>query len=175
MANVVCKSFPPIVSSQSQILILGCMPGERSLHDNEYYAHPQNQFWDIMGELFAVGRNLTYHDRVQRLQDLQIAVWDVVALCERRGSLDSAIKTPSVVPNDFAQLFAEAPDIKAIFFNGKKAMQLFRKFAKLPTLFQALPQNLLPSTSPAHATLSFKAKSKIWRESLQEFQILRKT
>src|SRR5215467_5997853 len=118
------QSFPPIVSQQSKLLILGSMPGEASLKAGQYYAHPRNAFWHIMGELFGAGPSLPYEERVERLQSVGVALWDTRQFCSRPGSLDASITED--VPNNFSALFAKYPNITHVFFNGRKAEAAFR-------------------------------------------------
>jgi double-stranded uracil-DNA glycosylase len=113
------QSFPPIVSQQSKLLILGSMPGEASLKAGQYYAHPRNAFWHIMGELFGAGPSLPYQERVTILESVGVALWDSLQACIRPGSLDALIKEE--VANDFPALFAKYPNITHVFFNGSKA------------------------------------------------------
>lgn len=91
------------------------MPGKESLKQQEYYAHPQNSFWYIMGELFNAGRDLPYPERLKRLRDNGVALWDVAGQCIREGSLDSSIIHASVVANDFVALYERCPDIRHVF------------------------------------------------------------
>ncbi|MFC1536625.1 DNA-deoxyinosine glycosylase [Pseudomonadota bacterium] len=156
--------FDFVARPDAQILILGSMPGIESIRQQQYYAHPRNSFWDLMGEMFAAGKEAPYPSRLLRLQQQHIALWDVASQCERSGSLDRNIRAGSTVPNNFTLFFANHPDIKAIFFNGQKAAQIYRRLV-LPTLspaVQALPLHTLPSTSPAHASLSREMKLKQW-------------
>jgi double-stranded uracil-DNA glycosylase len=162
------RSFPPIADHRAKILILGSMPGVKSLEQQQYYAHPRNAFWPIMSALFAIDRTLDYDKRCQLLVDKQIAVWDVLQACQRQGSLDQAINSASMVTNDFNLFLQHHPDITKIVFNGAKAEHVFKRLV-LPTLTE--PQHtilrlLLPSTSPAHASLSFDDKLAIWRQAL---------
>ena len=140
------------------------MPGVKSLLENQYYAHPQNQFWKIMGELFGARRELAYEERLKELVKNHVALWDVVYRCQREGSLDSAIKSDTVEANDFEQLFSLAPQIRTIYFNGQKAEQLFTRLAFRSISILPTKPNLvrLPSTSPAHATISKEEKMKVW-------------
>ena len=154
------ESFPPIVSRESKVLILGSMPGEASLKAGQYYAHPRNAFWRIMGDLFGAGPQLPYHDRVLRVQSARVALWDSLKACVRSGSLDASITKE--IPNDFAAFFAQYPTITHVFFNGSKAEATFRRHV-LPCL--ANDQHIftrLPSTSPAHAMIAFEAKVGAW-------------
>ena len=157
--------FPPVLGPRPQVLILGSMPGTTSLAAAQYYALPRNAFWPIMDALFDAGPHLSYPDRLDRLKRNRIALWDVLGSCIRPGSLDSAIDMQSIAVNDFAGLLADYPDIGRIYFNGKKAAELFRRYV-LPTLSaerDALQLTTLPSTSPAHAAMNFTAKLAAWR------------
>jgi double-stranded uracil-DNA glycosylase len=154
-------SFPPIVDRSAHTLILGSMPGVASLAANRYYAHPRNSFWPIMGDLFDAGPSVPYETRTKTLQCHGIAVWDVLKLCTRLGSLDSAIEESSIVVNDFRTLLREHTAIDRIFFNGAKAESTFLRYvAPLET-----PTTLirLPSTSPAHASMTYERKLDAWK------------
>src|SRR5690349_6164688 len=120
-------SFPPIARSDARVLVLGSMPGVASLAAGEYYAHPRNAFWPIMGELIGAGPELRYEARVKRVIAQKIAVWDVLKTCFRGGSLDSSIVEDSIVPNDFAGFFAAHNRIEKVCFNGGKAEHAFRR------------------------------------------------
>jgi hypoxanthine-DNA glycosylase len=159
------RSFPPLARRNARVLILGSMPGAESLRRRQYYAHPSNQFWPIMGALFGAGRELPYAERVERLLDRGVAVWDVLKHCERAGSLDSGIRRDSEVANDFANFFGRHPSIRAVFFNGAKSETVFSRQvrAQLGARAQSLRFARLPSTSPAHAGLPRAAKLKAWR------------
>jgi hypoxanthine-DNA glycosylase len=155
------SSFPPFASAKSKVLILGSMPGTASLKAGQYYAHPRNAFWPIMGKLFGAMPELPYEKRVRILEETGIAVWDSLQACFRPGSLDSAITDE--VPNDFATLFARYPKITHVFFNGAKAESAFRRHV-LPTLSDSHHIfTRLPSTSPAHAGMSLERKIAAWR------------
>ena len=159
-------SFEKVAADDALVLILGSMPGIASLKARQYYAHPRNLFWNIMGEIFGFGRDLPYPERIQRLQQNRVALWDVAHQCERVGSLDSNIKSGSVIVNDFNDLFESSPQIGALFFNGQKSSQLYQRLVAptLPEKFQSLSQYTLPSTSPAHASLSREEKVKQWSQ-----------
>lgn len=140
------------------------MPGVESLKAQQYYAHPRNAFWPIIGELFGFDHNLPYPERLEKLKQTRIALWDVAHMCERPGSLDSNIRHESVVPNDFASFFEAHRQVGAIFFNGRKAEELYRRMV-LPTLAEpcrSLPRHSLPSTSPAHAARNMQQKLDMW-------------
>ena len=149
----------------ARVLILGSMPGEESLRQRQYYAHPKNVFWDIMGRLFGAGRDLSYRQRLRRLAAAKVALWDVAGACVRPGSLDSDIEVPSIIPNDFVSFFANHPLIQTVFFNGTMAEQSWKRHV-LPTLPPELrPKTCirLPSTSPAHAGRTLREKIEAWR------------
>jgi hypoxanthine-DNA glycosylase len=163
--------FPPIVGGRPRVLVLGSLPGRKSLEMGQYYAQPQNGFWRIMGALFGAGPALPYPERLARLIANRVAVWDVLAAGERVGSLDSAIVPASIVVNDFAAFFPSHADIGLVCFNGTKAAELYRRRV-LPALapqLAALPSRLLPSTSPAHASVPFAAKLASWSAALSAY------
>lgn len=155
--------FPPIAAPNATLLILGSMPGKASLLANQYYAHPRNTFWPIMGELFGAGPDMPYGQRVRVLKHAGIAVWDVLASCTRGSSLDSDIDEDSIVPNDFASFFRTHPRIERVFFNGAKAEASFRRHVLPGLVVTALRFDRLPSTSPANASLSHARKFRAWR------------
>ena len=160
---LVTQGFPPLIDATSRILILGTMPGEASLHRQEYYGHPRNQFWRILADIFHAPVAETYPERVALLRQKRLAVWDVLQYCERQGSLDQAIR--NAVPNDFRGMFKTHGNLRAIVFNGRKAHDVFeRAVLKQQGLEEiAMPRLLMPSTSPA-ATLPIAAKIERWRQ-----------
>lgn len=163
MRSPIIRSFPPISAPDARILILGSMPGEASLTAQQYYAHPMNAFWRIMGELVGAGPDLPYPARTQILVAHRIAVWDVLKSCIRPGSLDASIRDEA--PNDFAQFFSGHPQLTHVALNGGKAAASFKKHAA-----RHCPAHVtitaLPSTSPAHAARSFAEKLALWRAAL---------
>lgn len=139
------------------------MPGEESLTQRKYYAHSRNGFWPIMHTLFNVGSaDIDYKIRTENIQKRNIALWDVIESCERKGSLDSEIVPESICLNDFNSLLGAYPKIKVIFFNGKKAHNLFVKHVFCGLKRKDLVFHQLPSTSPAYALLSIKDKVSQW-------------
>jgi double-stranded uracil-DNA glycosylase len=157
-------SFPPIASGTARVLILGTMPGRVSLRERQYYAHPQNLFWRIVGGILGFDPGILYEARVARLQSAGIAVWDVLRSCIRPSSLDSAIDASSAVPNDFSTFLREQPQIQRICFNGATAEALFMKHVR-PRLAGGpdIQHVRLPSTSPANASLPYADKVRAWR------------
>ncbi len=161
--------FPPIADAHARVLILGSLPGQVSLRQQQYYAHPNNAFWKIMGRLFDSDPKLSYTERAQRLMQNRIALWDVCAAAQRPGSLDSAIVHASVMPNDFTAFIESHPDIALIGFNGGKAADLYRRLVLpvLPATLSAIHTETLPSTSPAYAAMTFDDKLARWAGVLQ--------
>jgi double-stranded uracil-DNA glycosylase len=156
------QGFPPIAGADAELLILGSFPGLASLSAGEYYAHPRNAFWPIMGELVGAHPELEYNARLRRIIAHHIAVWDVLRACHRTGSLDANIDASGLIGNDFGYFFSTHPAIRRIYFNGATAERLFRRYV-LPSLTEfnkALYR--LPSTSPAHAGLSIMQKRQCW-------------
>jgi TDG/mug DNA glycosylase family protein len=157
-------SFPPIASRSARVLILGTMPGRVSLRERQYYAHPQNAFWRIVGGILGFDPALPYAVRVELVQSAGIAVWDVLKSCIRPSSLDSAIDAASAVPNDFATFLAEHPQIRRICFNGATAEALFRKHVRPHHAAKPDVQHVrLPSTSPANASILLSDKMRAWQ------------
>ena len=156
------RSFAPVTDERTQLLLLGSLPGERSLLAGRYYAHPRNQFWRLAGHLIgdrdaAAGlEHLEYEERLALLLDHGIGLWDVVASASRRGSLDGAISGHAA--NDLAALVARLPALEAIGFNGSTAWRLGRRALGDVPAVELLP---LPSSSPA-LTLPFEAKLEQW-------------
>jgi TDG/mug DNA glycosylase family protein len=159
------QSFKPMSDERSTVLILGSMPGAASLQAEQYYAHPRNQFWWLMGELVGAGAELPYERRMALLRESGIALWDVLARCERPGSLDSSIVEESIVANDFSLFYRRHPRIWRVFFNGSKAQSSYQRYVQ-PLLAGAdahIEYQRLPSTSPAHASRPAAAKLEAWR------------
>jgi hypoxanthine-DNA glycosylase len=156
------RCFAPIVDRNARTLILGSLPGRMSLEMQQYYAHPQNAFWKLMAALFCWNPALGYARHVRSLQQNRIALWDVCEAAERPGSLDSAIV--SVTANDFATFFRKYRGIDRVFFNGRRSEEIFRRrvLPKIAAKFPHIEYDVLPSTSPAHASLSFEKKLARW-------------
>ena len=159
--------FAPVARRDARVLVLGSLPGLRSIAVHEYYAHPQNAFWPIMGEL--LGARGSYEERCAALLKSGIALWDVLASSVRPGSLDASIETESAEINDFARFFSRHGDIELICFNGQKAAQMFAR-AVLPGLAgSGFRTQTLPSTSPAYAAMTYDRKLLQWRNALGHY------
>jgi hypoxanthine-DNA glycosylase len=159
------RCFAPLSHPSARVLILGSLPGRCSLAQGRYYAQAQNSFWRLMGDLFDAGPQLAYEERTQRLLMRDVAVWDVCASAQRAGSLDAAIVRTSVASNDFGAFFAAHRGIRLIGFNGKTAADLYERHVqkRLTPRAAGIPRVCLPSTSPAHAAMSYGAKLDAWR------------
>jgi hypoxanthine-DNA glycosylase len=158
VTDPVKRSFPPVVDSATRVLVLGSLPGERSLAEQRYYAHPQNQFWRLMSpiagtDLVALG----YEARLETLRAAGIGLWDVVAQARRTGSSDAAIR--DLATNDLAALVPTLPQLRAIGFNGATALR--HGTAQLGALAGAYAIVPLPSSSPLH-TIGAAAKQQAW-------------
>ena len=163
----------PIVGPDTRLLVLGSFPSVASLARQQYYAHPQNQFWKILQALWPSSPGLSslesYEKRCAWVLDRGLGVWDVYASCERAGSLDAAIRQPEV--NDFARLQQRCPQLRAIAHNGGESFKHARHvIASLGA--SVLPVYKLPSTSPAHASWSFERKLTAWREVMDTAGLL---
>ena len=158
------EGFPPIVRPDARILILGSLPGQKSLADQEYYAHPQNVFWPIMMQIFGISGD--YNKRCARLRDNRLALWDVLRTSIRPGSLDADIQRKSAMANDFRAFLSVNTQIERIAFNGKKAEQLFRTMVPSKH-YEPIQLAGLPSTSPAYAAMRFEGKLSLWKAGLE--------
>ena len=160
--------FPPVIGANPHTLILGSMPGSRSIDAGEYYAHPRNAFWGIMEAMDIVRAGQAYVDRLRNLEVEGIALWDVLHSCDRAGSLDSSIRAASEAGNDICGLLDEHPSARRILLNGAKAEQAFERHIR-PTLDPRHPERILvirvPSTSPAHA-IPFAEKLRAWQRAM---------
>ncbi|MEX3548457.1 MAG: DNA-deoxyinosine glycosylase [Burkholderia sp.] len=154
------RSFPPVVDEHTRVLILGSLPGEVSLAQSRYYAHPQNRFWHLLSEVLDTELvALDYARRLQTLQQHRIGLWDVVAEATRIGSLDSRIR--DYASNDLVTLVTSLTRLAVIAFNGGTAARLgTRALGKHGTAYALL---CLPSSSPAYAALPYEDKLRQWR------------
>jgi len=156
-------SFDPVVGVRPRALILGSVPGVASLRLRQYYGHPQNGFWKIMGEILGEDlRGMTYARRLKALKRRRVALWDAIARCRRKGSLDSAIVAEQ--PNAVLALLRNSPSVGAVFFNGRKAQSAFlRRCVNGAGLPSGVDFHCLPSTSPANASIRYADKLRRWR------------
>lgn len=154
--------FPPLLDHNTRVLFLGSFPSIASFEQSFYYAHPRNAFWPIMESIFEVKLQSNEAKKLFCLKK-GIGLWDVIASCERSNSSDTNLK--NCIPNDFVQLLKEYPNIQAIAFTGKKSHDLFMKFYKDVSVEKVL----LPSTSPAHASMRKAEKEKIYKDFLDRF------
>ena len=158
------RGLPPVVDGRARVLVLGSMPGAESLRRQQYYAHPRNHFWPIVEDVFGVPRGLPYAERLERLADAGIGLWDVLGACTRHGSLDTGIEPDSIEVNDIPGLLARHPGIRGLLFNGLFAETVFRRrLAAVP----GVSARRLPSTSPANAARPYAEKLAAWREALR--------
>jgi hypoxanthine-DNA glycosylase len=163
-ATPVLQGLPPLLDAHTRLVVLGSFPGVASLRAQQYYGHPQNQFWKIMATLLSPNASevlaTSYADRAQWLLGQGVGLWDVYAACERLGSLDTNIR--NATPNDLQYLRERCPHLVAIAHNGGESF----KHVKL-TRALGLPVYRLPSTSPANASWTFQRKLDAWHEVLQ--------
>lgn len=161
-------SFPPIADKDAEILILGSMPGEASLKAQQYYAHPHNLFWPFVMTITGGSPDLPYERRTAHLTQNRIALWDVLEYCVREGSLDSAIRPESEQPNDLAGFIDDHQSLRKVCFNGQKAYITFKKYvlARQPEIAERLELIVLPSTSPANASIPREEKLRQWTRAL---------
>ena len=152
------QGLPPLVHKDSKILILGTMPGERSIALQQYYGNRGNHFWKILFTIFEKPFSNIYEDRVKLLRDHHIALWNVLARCEREGSADHAIRNEQ--PNNFEWLHATHPAITHVFFESKSAKKYFTKHCNYKP---GILYGVLPSTSGLNAGMTFAEKLSLWR------------
>lgn len=152
------KAFKPIVTKDSVILLLGTMPSEKSILNQQYYGNPNNAFWKLMARVFNYSDLNTYKEKIHFIENHNLALWDVLAYCERSGSLDSSIKNP--IANNFEVFFKLNPQIKHVFFTSKNAYNLYKKHVKKS---YDLTYHVLPSCSGAYAVMKFEEKLEHWK------------
>ena len=164
MKRLIHKGFRPIATPGSRVLVLGSLPGPESLRRRQYYAQPRNAFWRIVSDLFGTGPLDDYPARVAAIERHGLALWDVCASAERTGALDSAIRRASVEVNDFEGFLRRHRAIERVCCNGQTAALLYRRLVLpgLPAPASDLPVTVLPSTSPAHAAISYERKLAAW-------------
>nr|WP_200762328.1 DNA-deoxyinosine glycosylase [Nitrosophilus alvini] len=160
---MICHPFKPVIDKNSEILILGSFPSIDSFKNSFYYGHKRNQFWKILSNIFEENEPKTIEEKTEFLKKHHIALWDMVKVCSRQNSLDSSLKDVEV--NDIEALLKKYRGIKALFFTGKKAYNLYKKhFSHL-----SIPAVYLPSPSPAYVKMSYEEKLKIWKRELKKY------
>jgi hypoxanthine-DNA glycosylase len=152
--------LPPVLDQRTRIVILGSFPGEASLSAKRYYAHPRNQFWRLMSAVTNEPlADMDYDERLTRLLAHQIGLWDTIAACKREGSLDASIRQAQA--NEMSVLLQHCPHLIRVCFNGKTSGKSEQRFSMAG--FETL---VLPSSSPAHAVMSFDDKLAVWKKIL---------
>ena len=151
------SSFSPVAGPDTRVLLLGSLPGEQSLSARQYYAHPRNRFWHLVGKVIGAELEpLDYDARLAALLAAKVGIWDTVASARRTGSLDAAIR--EVEPNPLAELAASLPELRAVGFNGAASAKI-----GMPQLAgSGLALISLPSSSPANASVPLAVKEKLW-------------
>ena len=167
---MLCIGLRPNIDKDCRALSLGSMPGVKSLEAQQYYALPQNRFWPMMAHLLGEELPSAYEEKLAMLLRHHIALWDSIGSCEREGSLDSAIRDEQ--GNDFAALLQEYPGIRAIYFNGGKSAQAFKRYNKALLARPDIAFHAMPSTSPANARWRLPMLEETWRKALTESGIL---
>jgi hypoxanthine-DNA glycosylase len=161
-ADARLQGLPPVLGRATRLLILGSFPGVASLQAQQYYAHPRNQFWPLLGALWGMDlRALPYPQRLAEVRRRGLGLWDIYASCRREGSLDQAIEDAE--PNDLASLRRRAPHLQCVAHNGGESARAMKHVAALG--YTVLK---LPSTSPANASWSFERKHAAWRAAFEQ-------
>jgi len=158
------KSFEPIIGFQPKVMILGSLPGEKSLEIQQYYGFKQNRFWKLMFQYLNQEFSDDYQTRIELIKSNPIILWDVAHSANRNGSLDSAILNEE--PNHIEALLEKYTSIELIIFNGKKAEQMYKRFFNSKEHIKYI---VLPSTSPANAGYRFDRLYQLWEESLNKY------
>jgi hypoxanthine-DNA glycosylase len=157
------EGLAPVIAPDTRLVVLGSFPGAASLAAQQYYGHPRNNFWRLLGTLWDEDlAGVAYADRLASLRRHRVGVWDVYRHCEREGSLDSAIR--GAVPNDLGELKRLAPGLRAVAHNGAESARSRRITEAL-----GLDVHTLPSTSPANASWSFGRKLQAWRDVFSRY------
>lgn len=166
--KMIDQAFPPLESSESRVLILGSMPSQKSLELQQYYGHPQNAFWRIMAAVTGVAHDAPYEQRARALLLKGVSVWDAIASCYRPGSMDADIDQESVTVNDFDGFLKRHPTLELVLFNGQASAKTFNKhLGKNYLSARGLRSQIMPSTSPAYASMSLDEKKAVWLASLK--------
>ncbi|WP_010093836.1 DNA-deoxyinosine glycosylase [Ornithinibacillus scapharcae] len=158
--------LPPVITNESEVLILGSMPSVRSLEQHEYYGNPRNHFWNLIYGIFQEVPSDSYEEKISFIKEKHIALWDTIGSCYREGSLDSNIRDEE--PNDIPQLLVEFPTIKLLACNGTKSYNTLKKYCK-PEILKGVSVIKLPSSSPVPGRFnkSLEEKMGVWKQILQ--------
>lgn len=158
----ISHGFDPVFDERSRVLVLGSFPSVLSRENRFYYGNPRNRFWAVMASV--LGERVPATDDVAGKRALLlrhgIALWDVIASCDVRGSSDASIR--NVVPADVNRVLAVAP-VRVVLCNGGTAGRLYRRWLEPRT---GIAAEVLPSTSPANASWSLERLAERWREAL---------
>ncbi len=156
------EGLPPVVSHGTRLLVLGSFPGQASLRAQQYYGHPRNQFWPLVGAIWGLDLlPMPYAQRLDLLRERGLGLWDVYASCRREGSLDQAIREAQF--NDLDRLQCLAPGLRLVAHNGGESARAMKRVQAL-----GLPVLRLPSSSPANARWSFDAKLAAWKAAFEQ-------
>lgn len=166
-AKSIDKAFPPLESENSRVLVLGSMPSQKSLELQQYYGHPQNAFWKIMAALTGVSHDAPYQLRAEALLEMGVSVWDTIASCHRPGSMDADIDASTITVNDFSGFIQRHKNLQCVLFNGQASAKTFhRHLGKSYLADSGIESLVMPSTSPAYASMSLDKKQTIWLNAL---------
>ena len=164
--STVLEGLPPVIARRTRLVVLGSFPGVASLQQQQYYGHPRNHFWPILGAIWEIDlKSLDYTQRIAELRRRGVGLWDVYARCKREGSLDQAIEEAEF--NDLASLRQRAPNLAVVAHNGGESARALRRTAALGCTVLRLP-----STSPANASWSFERKLQAWRDAFLQAGML---
>lgn len=179
------QGLPPVIDAHTRLLVLGSFPGVASLRAQQYYGHPQNHFWKILGALWGLPlATATYPERIAALRAHGLGVWDVYQACQREGSLDADIRQGEL--NDFSVVLRTCPLLEGVAHNGGESHRHARHVAAaLGGCLVTEPLDMLegdpdarpvlihrlPSTSPANASWSFERKCQAWAAVLRRHGI----
>jgi hypoxanthine-DNA glycosylase len=154
------RGLPPLLAPDARVLILGSFPSEASLAARQYYAHPRNHFWPVLSALLNEPLvEMSYPARTARVRLYGIAIWDTIIACERKGSLDAAIRNAE--RGEIARVRRVARGLRAVCFNGGTAAR-----AEASWRAEGFATLVLPSTSPAY-TLPLVRKVDAWRALME--------
>lgn len=166
-AKSIDKAFPPLENENARVLVLGSMPSQKSLELQQYYGHPQNAFWKIMAALTGVAHDAPYQQRSEALIGMGVSVWDTIASCHRPGSMDADIDASTITVNEFSGFIQRHQNLKRVLFNGQASAKTFHRHLGASYLAdRGLESVVMPSTSPAYASMSLDKKQMIWLNAL---------